>query len=39
VTGTAARVVLTAAVWSPFSVNKTLQVRGFDVNNGATYTV
>jgi hypothetical protein len=37
--GTSDRVVLTGAVWSRFSVNKTLQVRGFDVNNGATYTV
>jgi hypothetical protein len=36
-TGTSDHVVLTGAVWS--SVNRTLQVRGFDVNNSATYTV
>jgi hypothetical protein len=36
-TGTADRLLLTAAVWSPRS--RILQVRGFDVNNGATYTV
>jgi hypothetical protein len=38
-TGTSDRVILTGAVWSAFSVNKTLQVRGFDVNSSATYTV
>ena len=38
-TGSSDRVVLTRAVWSPLSVNKTLQVSGFDVNNGATFTV
>ena len=38
-TGTSDKIVLTGAVWSRFSVNKTLQVRGFDVNNSATYTV
>ncbi len=37
-TGSSDRVILTGAVWSPFK-NKTLQVRGFDVNNSATYTV
>lgn len=37
--GSSDRVVLNAAVWSPFTVNKVLQVRGFDVNNSATYTV
>jgi hypothetical protein len=37
-TGSSDRVVLTRAVWSPHK-NKTLQVAGFDVNNGATYTV
>ena len=29
---------LTRAVWSPNSVNKTLQIQGFDVSTGATYT-
>ena len=29
---------LTRAIWSPHSVNKTLQIQGFDVNTGATYT-
>ena len=38
-TGTSDHLVVTGAVWARFSVNKTLQVRGFDVNNGATYTV
>jgi hypothetical protein len=38
-TGSSDRIVLTGAVWSPLSANKSLQVRGFDVNNGATYTV
>ena len=38
-TGSADRLDLTAAVWSPHSVNKTLQIRGFDANFGATYTV
>jgi hypothetical protein len=32
------RPVLTGAIWSPRSVNKTLQIQGFDVNTGATYT-
>ncbi len=36
--GNADRPVLTRAVWSPNSVNKTLQIQGFDVNTGATYT-
>ena len=36
-TGTSDHVVLTGAVWS--QVNKTLQVRGFAVNNSATYSV
>lgn len=38
-TGTSDHMVLTGAICARFSVNKTLQVRGFDVNNGATYTV
>jgi Putative Ig domain len=38
-TGTADRLDLTGAVWSPHSVNKTLQIAGFDANFGATYTV
>jgi len=38
-TGTADRLDLTGAVWSPHSVNKTLRIRGFDANFGATYTV
>ena len=38
-TGTADRIDLTGAVWSPHSVNKTLQIQGFDANFGATYTV
>jgi len=38
-TGSSDRVVLTRAVWSPHSVQKSLQVAGFDPNNGATYTV
>ena len=37
--GTADRLILIGAVWSPHSVNQFLQVRGFDVNSGATYTV
>lgn len=37
-TGNADRPVLKGAVWSPNSVNKTLQIQGFDVNTGATYT-
>jgi hypothetical protein len=37
-TGTSDKIVLTGAVWSRFRT-KTLQVRGFDVNNSATYTV
>jgi hypothetical protein len=35
--GSSDRVSLTGAVWS--SHNRTLQVRGFDVNSSATYTV
>jgi Putative Ig domain len=38
-TGTADRLDLTKAIWSPHSVNKTLQIQGFDANFGATYTV
>ena len=38
-TGTADRLDLIGAVWSPHSVNKTLQIQGFDANFGATYTV
>jgi Putative Ig domain len=38
-TGTADRLDLTGAIWSPHSVNKTLQIQGFDANFGATYTV
>jgi hypothetical protein len=38
-TGTADRLDLTRAIWSPYSVNKTLQIQGFDANFGATYTV
>jgi len=38
-TGTADRLDLTRAIWSPHSVNKTLQIQGFDANFGATYTV
>jgi len=38
-TGTADRLDLTTAIWSPHSVNKTLQIQGFDANFGATYTV
>jgi Putative Ig domain len=38
-TGRSDRLVLTGAIWSPHSVNKTLQIAGFDVNNSATYTV
>jgi len=37
-TGTADRIDLTRAIWSPYSVNKTLQIQGFDANFGATYT-
>jgi hypothetical protein len=37
--GSLDRVVLTTAVWSPFTVEKTLQVGGFDPNDGATFTV
>jgi hypothetical protein len=33
------RLDLIGAVWSPHSVNKTLQIHGFDANFGATYTV
>ncbi len=33
------RLDLTRAIWSPHSVNKTLQIQGFDANFGATYTV
>jgi hypothetical protein len=36
-TGNADRPALTRAVWSPHSVNQTLQIQGFDVNTGATY--
>jgi type 1 fimbria pilin len=36
-TATSDRVVLTGAVWS--RVNRTLQIRGFDANNSATYAV
>jgi hypothetical protein len=35
--GTSDRLSVTGAVWS--SHNRTLQVRGFDVNSGATYAV
>jgi hypothetical protein len=38
-TGTADRLDLTGAIWSPHSVNKTLQIQGFDANFGATYNV
>ena len=38
-TGNADRLDLTGAIWSPHSVNKTLQIQGFDANFGATYTV
>ena len=38
-TGTADRLDVTKAIWSPHSVNKTLQIQGFDANFGATYTV
>ncbi|HXY71002.1 MAG TPA: hypothetical protein VEM41_00535, partial [Actinomycetota bacterium] len=38
-TGSSDRLVLTRAVWSPHSVQKTLQVAGFDPNSSATYTV
>jgi hypothetical protein len=38
-TGRADRIDLTKAIWSPNSVNKTLQIQGFDANFGATYTV
>ncbi len=38
-TGHADRIDLTRAIWSPYSVNKTLQIQGFDANFGATYTV
>jgi hypothetical protein len=38
-TGNADRIDLTRAIWSPHSVNKTLQIQGFDANFGATYTV
>jgi hypothetical protein len=37
-TGTADRLLLTGASWSPFC-RQNLQVRGFDVNNAATYTI
>ena len=37
--GTSDRLHLTRAVWSPHSVNQFLQIAGFDVNAGATYTV
>lgn len=37
-TGTADRLVITRAVWSPHSVNQTLQIQGFDANTGATDT-
>jgi hypothetical protein len=30
------RIDLTKAIWSPNSVNKTLQIQGFDANFGAT---
>ena len=35
---TADRVILNRAVWSPHK-NDTLQIQGFDVNNGASYTL
>jgi hypothetical protein len=38
-TGTSDRVTASRAVWSPNSVNKTLQIAGFDVNAGLTYSV
>jgi hypothetical protein len=38
-TGSSDRLDVTRAVWSPNSVNKTLQIQGFDVNTGATNTV
>lgn len=38
-TGSADRVILTTAVWFRFSTTKRLQVAGFDVNQGATYTI
>jgi len=38
-TGNADRLDLTGAIWSPHSVNKTLQIQGFDANFGGTYTV
>jgi hypothetical protein len=37
--GTSDRMVLSKAIWSPHSVNQTLQIQGFDANFGATYTV
>lgn len=37
-TGSSDRLDLTKAIWSPHSVNKTLQIQGFDANFGATYT-
>jgi hypothetical protein len=36
--GTSDRVHMTRAVWSPNSVNKYLQLAGFDANAGVTYT-
>jgi hypothetical protein len=38
-TGSADRLVLTGAGWSPNSVDKTLQIRGYDANAGAGFTV
>ena len=38
-TGSSDRLALSRAVWSPNSVNKFLQVAGFDANAGATFTV
>jgi hypothetical protein len=38
-TGSSDRLALTRATWSPNSVNKFLQVAGFDANAGATFTV
>jgi hypothetical protein len=38
-TGNSDRLHLTRAVWAPNTVNKFLQIAGFDANAGATYTV
>jgi large repetitive protein len=38
-TGSSDRIDLTKAIWSPHTVNKFLQIQGFDANIGATFTV